>query len=152
MKIPIASDHAGFDMKQHILQHLSNKYDFEDLGVYTPERADYPDYAKRVVNYLVEHSENKNLEQESPVKTKGILLCGSGNGMQMTANKYPFIRAALCWNEEIAKLARQHNDANILVLPARFIEAGEVYKCVDAFFSTEFEGGRHLERVKKING
>jgi ribose 5-phosphate isomerase B len=137
MKIPIASDHAGFEMKNAIIEAL--KIDFEDMGTYSPESVDYPDYAQKVVMAIKEKPE-----------LKGILLCGTGNGMQMTANKYGFIRAALCWNAEIARLTRKHNDANILVLPARFISREDAIKCVEVFFSTDFEGGRHLIRLEKM--
>ncbi|MDR2511297.1 MAG: ribose 5-phosphate isomerase B [Bacteroidales bacterium] len=139
MKIPIASDHAGFEMKNAIIEMLKDDFDFEDMGTHSPESVDYPDYARKVVMAIKEKPE-----------LKGILLCGSGEGMQMTANKYGFIRAALCWNTEVARLTRMHNDANVLVLPARFISLKEAIKCVKIFFSTEFEGGRHILRLEKM--
>ena len=139
IKVPIASDHAGFEMKQKLIDFFSQEFEFEDLGAYSEESVDYPDFAHKEANLI----ENKTFE-------KGILLCGSGNGIAITANKHSGIRAALCWTAEIAALARQHNDANILVIPARFIDFEEAKKCVITFFSTEFEGGRHQHRVNKI--
>jgi ribose 5-phosphate isomerase B len=140
MKIPIASDHAGFEMKQLLIESLGQDFYFDDLGTYSADPVDYPDFAHKEANVL-----------ENGTYDKGILLCGSGNGIAMTANKHPHVRAAICWNSEIAELARKHNDANILVLPARFITLEEAQKCVKTFFSTDFEGGRHLCRVKKID-
>jgi len=138
-KIPIASDHAGFEMKQKLIDFFSQEFEFEDLGAYSEESVDYPDFAHKEANLI----QNKTFE-------KGILLCGSGNGIAITANKHPGIRASICWTAEIATLARKHNDANILVIPARFIDFEEAKKCVITFFSTEFEGGRHQNRVDKI--
>ena len=138
-KIPIASDHAGFEMKQKLIDFFSQEFEFEDLGAYSEESVDYPDFAHKEANLI----QNKTFE-------KGILLCGSGNGIAITANKHPGIRASICWTAEIAELARKHNDANILVIPARFIDFEEAKKCVIAFFNTEFEGGRHQNRVQKI--
>jgi ribose 5-phosphate isomerase B len=139
--IPIGSDHAGFEMKQKLVSYLQEQgHSVLDKGTYSEERADYPDYGHAVA------------EEVQKVKTGlGILLCGSGNGIAMSANKHKGIRAALCWNAEIATLARQHNDANILVLPARYISLEEAKKCVDGFFSAAFEGGRHAARVQKID-
>jgi ribose 5-phosphate isomerase B len=139
MKVPIASDHAGYEMKKMLMQSLNQEFTFDDLGTYSEESVDYPDFAHKEAKLI----ENKTYE-------KGILLCGSGNGIAMTANKHAGIRAALCWNAEIAKMARLHNDANILVIPARFIDLEEAKNCVKTFFSTDFEGGRHANRVKKI--
>ena len=139
--IPIGSDHAGFETKQAVIQHLQAKgYEVKDYGCYSEESIDYPDYAHPVA----EHVENNP-------GTLGILLCGSGNGISMTANKHQGIRCALCWNPEIASLARQHNDANIVSLPARFISDEEAFEITDIFLSTSFEGGRHANRVAKIN-
>ncbi|MCL2682854.1 MAG: ribose 5-phosphate isomerase B [Bacteroidales bacterium] len=140
LNIPIASDHAGFEMKQKLIEALNQEFIFDDLGTYSEEPVDYPDFA---------HKEAKLIQDK--VYEKGILLCGSGNGIAMSANKHAGIRAALCWNAEIAKLARCHNDANILVLPARFIDLEEAKNCVETFFSTPFEGGRHEKRVRKID-
>jgi ribose 5-phosphate isomerase B len=140
-KIAIGSDHAGFILKEKIKAYLNEKgYEVKDFGCYSEERADYPDFAHPVAE-SVEKKEND----------LGVLMCGSGNGINMSANKHRSIRAALCWNEEIASLARLHNDANILSLPSRFISEEEAKKCVDTFLTTEFEGGRHSERVKKIS-
>jgi ribose 5-phosphate isomerase B len=138
--IPIASDHAGFEMKQKLIESLNQEFTFDDLGTYSEASVDYADFAHKEANLI----QNKIFE-------KGILLCGSGNGVAMTANKHTGVRAALCWNAEIAELARLHNDANILVLPARFIDLEEAKKCVKTFFSTNFEGGRHAKRVQKID-
>jgi ribose 5-phosphate isomerase B len=139
--IEIGCDHAGVDLKQVIIKHLENKgFKVNDHGTYTSDSVDYPDFAHAVSKAVIADSS----------KT-GILICGSGNGINMTANKYAQIRSALCWTAEIAKLARQHNDANIIALPARFIETNEALKAVDVFLETEFEGGRHANRVNKID-
>lgn len=141
MKIAIGSDHAGFQLKQEIINYLTTKsISVEDKGCYSIERADYPDFGHAVALAVL----NKEVNL-------GILMCGSGNGINMSANKHNGIRAALCWNEEIATLAKQHNDANILTLPARYITLEEAKKCVDAFLNNEFEGGRHADRIKKID-
>ncbi len=138
--IPIGCDHAGFEMKQAIIKYLKDKnYTMIDKGCFSTDSIDYPDYAHPVAE-LVENNQNM----------KGILLCGSGNGINMTANKHQGIRSALCWTTEIAELARLHNNANILTLPARFISTELALQIVDTFFSTEFEGGRHQKRVEKI--
>lgn len=138
--IPIGCDHAGFEMKQVIIEHLKGKgFEFDDKGCYSLESIDYPDFAHPVANQV-----------EFTPGMKGILLCGSGNGISMTANKHQGIRSAICWTPEIASLARQHNDANIVTLPARFISMETALEIIDVFFSTEFEGGRHLNRVNKI--
>jgi ribose 5-phosphate isomerase B len=140
-KIAIGSDHAGFELKEVLINYLKEKQvTVEDKGCYSLERADYPDAAHAVATAVV----NKDV-------TFGILMCGSGNGINMTANKHKGIRAALCWNSEISALSRQHNDANILTLPARYISVEEAKKCVDAFLSEQFEGGRHADRIKKID-
>ena len=140
MLIPIGSDHAGFALKTKIICYLKEKgYQIDDKGCYSEDSIDYADYAHPVAS-LVEN--NKGM--------KGILLCGSGNGINMTANKHQGVRSALCWSVEIAKLAREHNDANILTLPARFLTEEEALLIVDVFFSTEFEGGRHQKRIEKI--
>jgi len=138
--IPIGADHAGFHLKEKIIKHLSSKgFETEDFGCYSEESIDYPDFAHPVATKV-----------ESNLGMLGILICGSGNGINMTANKHQGIRSALCWKKEIAELARQHNNANILVLPARFLEENEALEIVDAFFSTDFEGGRHQKRIDKI--
>jgi len=138
--IGMASDHGGFALKEFIKNKLSeNGYEIKDFGTHSEESVDYPDYIHPVASEV-----NKGLLK------RAIIMCGSGNGAQMTANKYPNVRAALCWNEELARLARQHNDANILSLPGRFIEFELAWKMVKIFLNTAFEGGRHLRRIKKI--
>lgn len=138
--IPIASDHGGFEMKQYLIGKLQEAgYVVHDFGTHSPESVDYPDMI---------HPLAKAIEMgEYPL---GIILCGSGNGAQMTANHHHNVRAALCWNVELAKLARQHNDANILSLPGRFIPNELAWEMVEAFLNTDFEGGRHARRVEKI--
>jgi len=139
-KIALASDHAGFKLKEQIKNYLKNK-DLEifDFGTYSEQSVDYPDF----IHPLAEAIEKKDYDL-------GIIVCGSGNGVAITANKHQGIRAAYCWNEEIAKLARLHNDANVCALPGRFIAFDYAKLIVDAFLSSEFEGGRHERRVKKI--
>jgi len=139
--IAIGSDHAGFSRKEEISAHLESLgITVLNLGCFSEERADYPDYGHLVANALI----SKQAEY-------GILLCGSGNGIAMSANKHKGIRAALCWNSEVASLARQHNDANILVLPARFISKETALACCEVFLNTAFEAGRHLDRINKID-
>lgn len=144
LKIFIASDHAGFDSKIKIVQYCKSHFDFdfdmEDLGPVSKDRVDYPDFADKVCQNLKEHPESF-----------GILVCGSGQGMAMRANKYAHIRAALCWNTESATLSREHNAANILCVGARLLDENEIKKIVSAFFFTKFEGGRHQQRVLKIS-
>lgn len=138
--IPIGADHAGFTLKETIIKHLESKgYDVKDFGCFSEVSIDYPDYAHPVAE-MVENNSG----------TIGILICGSGNGINMTANKHQGIRSALCWKKEIAELARQHNNANIITLPARFISEEEAIEMVDVFLATEFEGGRHQNRIDKI--
>lgn len=140
VKIALGSDHAGYTTKELIRKNLMEKgYQVEDFGTYSADSVDYPDIA---------HPLSKAVEQHRFLF--GILLCGSGNGMAMVSNKYKNIRAALCWNEEITKLARAHNDANILILPARFISPEEAICYSELFLTTAFEGGRHQRRVEKI--
>lgn len=138
--IPIGSDHAGFEMKSKIIKYLEEKgYSLKDKGCFSADSIDYPDFAHPVAEYVENHHD-----------TLGILLCGSGNGINMTANKHQGIRSALCWKKELAELARQHNNANVIALPARFISEAAAIEMVDVFLSTEFEGGRHQNRVEKI--
>jgi ribose 5-phosphate isomerase B len=138
--IPIGADHAGFQLKERVKAHLEAKgYEVKDFGCYSDESIDYPDYAHPVAT-MVEENENM----------LGIVICGSGNGINMTANKHQGIRSALCWKKEIAELARQHNNANVIALPARFITEEEGIEMVDVFLATAFEGGRHQNRVNKI--
>ena len=140
MKIAIGADHAGFSLKEKLKKYLQEQgHEVKDFGPSSEQSVDYPDYAHPVANAV-----------EKKEVVFGILMCGSANGITMAANKHQGIRAAICWKEEIAKLARQHNDANIISLPARFIEEAEAKKCLDAFLSTPFEGGRHQGRVNKI--
>ncbi len=138
--IPIGADHAGFALKQAVINHLSSKgYEMEDFGCHSEESIDYPDFGHPVADKV-----------ESNPGMLGILICGSGNGINMTANKHQGIRSALCWNKELAQLAREHNNANIIALPARFVSEDEALEMVDVFLSTAFEGGRHERRVNKI--
>ena len=139
-QIAIGSDHAGYELKEKVKVYLlDNKIEFKDFGPFSDERADYPDFAHPVAT-SVESKESK----------LGILICGSGNGINMTANKHQEIRSALCWQEDIAEMARLHNDANIIALPARYMTVESALKCVEIFLNTEFEGGRHEDRVNKI--
>lgn len=141
MKLAIGADHAGFSLKEKMKQYLTEKgHEVKDFGTYSESSVDYPDFAHPVAIAV----EKKEFEF-------GVLICGSANGVTMAANKHAGIRAALCWKEEIAKLARQHNNANIISLPARYMDEAEAKRCLDTFLSTPFEGGRHAERVKKIS-
>ncbi len=139
MKIAIGGDHAGFEYKQTLIEELSAVHSLKDFGPYSSESADYPDY----VHPLAEAVTSQEFEL-------GIVICGSGNGVAITANKHQQIRCALCWNAELAALARQHNNANVLALPARFVSLELAREIVQAFLSNEFEGGRHQRRVDKI--
>src|SRR6267142_4037065 len=140
MKIALASDHAGFVAKENLKPLLSDLgVEFEDLGTASEESVDYPDYARKVA----EQVSHGKVEQ-------GLLVCGSGTGMAITANKVPGIRAAVAWSEESARLARQHNDANVLAIGARTTPPEQIPAIVRAWFSANFEGGRHAERVAKI--
>jgi len=136
--IYIASDHAGFDLKKEILKK-SNEY-YIDLGTNSSDSVNYSEYAFKLVEKL-------KIDKDS----LGILICGSGIGMAIAANRDKYIRAGLAFNPEIAKLMRMHNDANIMVLPSRFIDVHEALKCVDNFIKTDFEGGRHQKRIDKLN-
>ena len=138
--VPIGSDHAGFELKKKVMEHLTFKgCEIRDFGCFSKESIDYPDFGHPVSSFV---DENKGV--------LGVVICGSGNGINMTANKHKGVRSALCWKKEIAQLARLHNNANVLALPARFITEEEALEIVDAFFSTQFEGGRHQKRVDKI--
>jgi len=140
LKIAVASDHAGYERKQAVLKFLTDHgLEFKDFGAFSSESSDYPDYA----HPLAEAVSKGEFDE-------GITLCGSGNGINMTANKHQGIRSAICWLPEIAKLARQHNDANICALPARYITDEQALEIVKAFLETEFEGGRHIARINKI--
>jgi ribose 5-phosphate isomerase B len=140
MKISIGNDHAGPDYKQAIVEYLQSKgHEIFNHGTDTFESVDYPDFGHPVA-----------YDVESKKAHFGIVICGSGNGIAMTVNKHQDIRAALCWTKEIAELARQHNDANILSIPARFTSIAQAVEMVDTFLNTAFEGGRHERRVQKI--
>lgn len=140
MKITIGSDHAGFEHKTAIISMLQNRgIDVIDRGAFSAESMDYPDSVHPVAKDL----------QESDVDL-GIVICGSGNGVAITANKYQYVRAALCWNMEITELARAHNNANILAIPARFVSENLAIEMVKVFLNTPFEGGRHQRRIDKI--
>lgn len=140
MKIAFASDHAGFILKQNIMQYLQQKgIETYDFGCDSQDSCDYPDFAHPLAQ-AVEKNEYDF----------GIVICSTGNGITMTANKHQKIRAALCWQPQLATLARQHNNANVLGLPANFVSQNEAIKIVEAFLEAEFEGGRHLRRVNKI--
>ncbi|MBL4585519.1 MAG: ribose 5-phosphate isomerase B [Flavobacteriales bacterium] len=139
-RVVISCDHAGFDLKERVKQVLADKgYQVKDFGPATAERMDYPD----AIHPLAKAINDGEFEL-------GIIICGSGNGVAMTANKYPNVRAAISWSVEIAELSRLHNDANIISLPARFISEEVALACVNKFLTTEFEGGRHATRVNKI--
>lgn len=141
MKLSIGSDHAGFEMKENIKNYLSQKgISLTDRGTHSLESTDYPDYAHLVA-----------ADVASGDAELGILLCGSANGVCMTANKHAHVRAALCWNDEVAVLARLHNNANVICIPARFVDDATAFKMVETFLKTEFEGGRHAKRVDKID-
>lgn len=140
-KIAIASDHAGYFLKEKILNYLiSEKHDVKDFGSSSAEPVDYADFGHPLANAV------SGGEYEL-----GISICGTGNGINMVVNKHPGIRGALCWNEEISRLARAHNDANICALPARFISESEAYLIVKTFIETSFDGGRHQRRIDKIS-
>src|SRR6478672_1702292 len=139
-KILIASDHAGFELKEKLERALGALgYEVEDLGTDSTESTDYADYAHPLAQRV----------SDGEVK-RGVLLCGTGLGMSYTANRHPHVRAAVAWNPEIAKLARQHNDSNVLVLPARFLSADQGAAILEAWLETPFEGGRHARRIQKI--
>ena len=138
LKIAIGADHAGFDYKQGIIDALTAS-EIKDFGTYSSDSVDYPDFAHPVASGV-----------ESGEFDFGILICGSANGVAITANKHQGIRAAICWNEELASLARRHNNANLVCIPARFISIEEAEKIVKTFLATDFEGGRHANRVNKI--
>ena len=139
-QIGIACDHAGYELKEFLVGYLGSKgFEVVDFGTDSPESVDYPDFA----HPLADAVESGELE-------RGIGLCGSGEGISMTLNKHQGIRAALCWQPELARLARAHNNANIIVLPGRFIEPALALNCVEVFFDTDFEGGRHQGRIDKM--
>lgn len=138
-KIFIASDHAGFELKNILVQSLRSSVEIIDLGPYSTDSVDYPDFAKILSQKVL-----------STPDATGILLCGSGIGMSISANRFKGIRAALVWNNELAKLSRQHNNANVVVLPARFLKSEDAISIVNDWLNTAFEGGRHQKRIDKI--
>lgn len=139
--VVIGSDHGGYKLKEYLIKKLSERgYKLKDYGTNSEDSVDYPD----IIQPLAKEINDGNYEV-------GIIICGSGNGAQMTANKYMNIRAALCWTEEQAELAKKHNDANIISLPGRFVDEETALKMVELFLNTEFEGGRHKKRVEKIS-
>lgn len=141
MNISIGADHAGYQLKDKIVKHLEEKgIKMKDYGTHGDASVDYPDFGHPVAK-----------DVSNGAAELGIVICGSGNGINMSVNKHQDIRSALCWNEELASLARQHNNANVLALPARFISEELGIKIVDAFLGAEFEGGRHERRVNKIS-
>lgn len=141
MNIAIGGDHAGLEYKEQLISFLKLEgFTVNDYGPFTNESCDYPDFAHAVASNVANHMNNF-----------GILICGSGNGVAMTANKHRGIRAALCWNAEVAQLARQHNAANIICMPARFVTYESVLQMTEVFLATAFEGGRHQRRVDKID-
>ncbi|MDR2473567.1 MAG: ribose 5-phosphate isomerase B [Tannerella sp.] len=140
--IGLTSDHAGYELKEAVKKHLeARNIQYRDFGTTSPDRCDYPDYARLLADAI----SSKDLDM-------GIAICGTGNGMAMTLNKYPTIRAGLAWNVEVARLVGSHNKANILVLPARFVTTAEAVAMIDVWLATPFEGGRHQERIDKISG
>ncbi len=138
-RIAFGCDHAGFELKQKLMPSFSDRFEIKDFGCFSDNSVDYPDF----VHPLAMSVANGQYEF-------GIVICGSGNGVCMTANKHQQIRAALCWNKELGELARLHNDANILCLPARYISEATAIEILEAFLAADFEGGRHKNRVKKI--
>lgn len=148
MKISIGCDHGGYELKEQIIKGLKSwkwngtdklLFDIQDFGTNSKESVDYPDFAHKVCDSI-----------ESGESSYGILICGTGNGINMTANSHKGIRSALAWRRDVAKLARLHNDANVLALPGRILDYSEAWECVKEFLTTDFEGGRHTKRVDKI--
>jgi len=138
MRVWFVSDHAGFALKSHLRHYLEGRYEVVDMGTFSEEATDYPQWVHRLM-------------EKFPAAERAILICGTGNGVCMTANRYPQVRAALAWNPEIARLARAHNDANVLCLPGRFLTPQEAEAIVEVFLTTPFEGGRHEQRIAQIN-
>ncbi|MFQ3597754.1 MAG: ribose 5-phosphate isomerase B [Chloroherpetonaceae bacterium] len=140
MKIAVGSDHAGYETKKAVIEWLlQHGYEVLDKGTFSPDSVDYPDFAKAVAHSVAQGE-----------STQGVLLCGSGVGVSIVANKIKGIRAALVFNEEIAHLSREHNNANVMCLPARFLTADQIERCLTNWFQAKFEGGRHVRRVEKI--
>lgn len=140
LPVAIGADHAGFAYKEEVISYLEGKgMQVKDFGTYSSDSVDYPDFAHPVASAV-----------EAGQYAFGILICGSANGVAITANKHQGIRAAICWGDELARLARSHNDANILCIPARFVDTATAREMTDIFMNTSFEGGRHENRVRKI--
>lgn len=140
-RIAFGSDHAGFSLKEMLMDHAARAgFSVQDFGTFSADSVDYPDYAHAVAD-CVQHGRAE----------LGVLICGSGNGVSISANRHKGIRAALAWNEEVARLARAHNDANIIALPARFVDQAQAARILDAYLNAAFEGGRHQKRVEKID-
>ena len=140
LNISIGSDHAGFELKSFLIENKSSSFNFIDIGPFDAQSVDYPEYAHAVAKDVLEHKADF-----------GVLICGSANGVAITANKHHGIRAAIAWEPDLAALARQHNDANIICIPARFIDDRKALEILNTFLNTNFEGGRHQNRVNKID-
>ena len=140
MKIAIGGDHAGFEYKEALIAQLSQNNEIEDFGTHSTASCDYPDYVHPLAESIVNHKNER-----------GILICGTANGVAITANKHAGIRAGIAWDTELAVLTRQHNNANIICIPARFVSLEKAFEIVQAFLHTEFEGGRHQNRIDKID-
>jgi len=138
-KIAIVCDHAGFFLKEKLITFFKDKYEIKDFGTFSRDPVDYPDFGHPMAEAI-----------SAGEYELGITICGTGNGMNMTANKHQGVRSALCWNEEISRLAREHNDANICALPGRFVTESEAYLIIKTFLEASFEGGRHKPRIDKI--
>ncbi len=153
MKIFVGSDHAGFELKKSLLASLP-QYDWQDIGTHSLDSVDYPDFASLVCEKIQANNTANNIQHTQDALTSGVmglLICGSGQGMAIRANKFSTVRAALCWNTEITHLSREHNNANILCLGSRFVNLEQAQEMVDVFFKTSFAGGRHSQRVSKIS-
>ncbi|QDK37807.1 RpiB/LacA/LacB family sugar-phosphate isomerase [Bdellovibrio sp. NC01] len=153
MQVQVGCDHAGLDLKLKVMAALP-ELNWKDQGTFTADSVDYPDYADKVCKEITAvelQNQKNNIVDPLQGPVMGVLICGSGQGMAIRANRYPQVRAALCWNEDIAKLSREHNNANILVLSARFTSPDLAVKMIKEFFKTPFEGGRHQRRVEKLS-
>lgn len=153
MRIYVGCDHAGLELKLKVMAALP-EIDWQDMGTHSPDSTDYPDYANKVCEKVTEEElSNKKHNIIDPLdgKALGLLVCGSGQGMAIRANRFPQVRAALCWNEDVARLSRQHNNANILSLGSRYVPEELAVKILKVFLETKFEGGRHSRRVEKLS-
>ncbi|MEN0059257.1 MAG: RpiB/LacA/LacB family sugar-phosphate isomerase [Bdellovibrio sp.] len=154
MRIYVGCDHAGLDLKLKVMAAFP-EIQWEDQGTFSPDSVDYPDYADKVCQALTQveqENKSKGLVDSLKGSALGVLICGSGQGMAIRANRYPLVRAALCWNEDVAALSREHNNSNILCFGARFIAPDLAIKMIRAYLSTAFAGGRHQQRVEKLSG